>query len=71
MLTQYQLLLSPERPCQPRPEWAYRVGDLTLENRLGGFHRELAEALLSFADFAGVGIKTTLGMGGVEHIPLL
>ena len=31
----------------------------------------LAEALLSFADFAGVGIKTTLGMGGVEHIPLL
>lgn len=47
------------------------VGDLTLENRLGGFHRELTEALLSFADFAGVGIKTTLGMGGVEHIPLL
>lgn len=44
------------------------VGELTLENRLDGFHRELANALLCFADFAGVGIKTTLGMGGVEHI---
>ena len=44
------------------------VGELTLENRLDGFHRELANALLYFADFAGVGIKTTLGMGGVEHI---
>ena len=44
------------------------VGELTLENRLNGFHRELADALLLFADFAGIGIKTTLGMGGVVHI---
>ena len=44
------------------------VGELTLENRLDGFHRELADALLYFADFAGIGIKTTLGMGGVEHL---
>lgn len=44
------------------------VGELTLENRLDGFHRELADALLLFADFAGIGIKTTLGMGGVVHI---
>ena len=44
------------------------VGELTLENRLEGFHRELANALLCFASFSGVGIKTTLGMGGVEHM---
>lgn len=44
------------------------VGELTLENRLEGFHRELANALLCFAPFSGVGIKTTLGMGGVEHM---
>lgn len=41
------------------------VGSMTVENRLHGFHRELADALLVFAGYAGVGIKTTLGMGGV------
>lgn len=43
------------------------VGDLTLENRLSGFHRTLADALLYFSGYAGIGIKTTLGMGGVRH----
>lgn len=42
-------------------------GTLTLENRLSGFHRELADALLVFSGFSGIGIKTTLGMGGVRH----
>ena len=42
-------------------------GALTLENRLTGFHRELADALLVFSGFSGIGIKTTLGMGGVRH----
>lgn len=46
------------------------VGHMTLENRLSGFHRELADALLLFAAYAGVGIKTTLGMGGVRHMPV-
>ncbi len=41
------------------------VGDMTLENHLQGFHRQLANALLFFAGQAGVGIKTALGMGGV------
>lgn len=41
------------------------TGSLLLENRLEGFHQQLASALLLFAGFAGVGIKTTLGMGGV------
>lgn len=45
------------------------VGELTLENRLSGFHRELADALLLFSGYAGVGIKTTLGMGGVTLGP--
>ena len=43
------------------------VGTVTLENCLSGFHRELADALLTFAGYAGVGIKTSLGMGGVIH----
>ena len=41
------------------------VGTITLENRLEGFPAQLAHALLTFATFSGVGIKTTLGMGGV------
>lgn len=45
-------------------------GTLTVENTLSGFHRELADALLVFSGFAGVGIKTTLGMGGVRHTSL-
>ena len=43
------------------------VGEMTLENRLSGFHRELADALLLFSGYSGVGIKTALGMGGVMH----
>lgn len=43
------------------------TGELTLENRLSGFHRELADALLLFSGYSGVGIKTALGMGGVQH----
>lgn len=43
------------------------TGSILLENRLEGFHRTLASALLLFAGYAGAGIKTTLGMGGVRH----
>lgn len=43
------------------------VGTLTLENRLRGFQRQLTDALLAFSGYSGVGIKTSLGMGGVEH----
>ena len=44
------------------------VGALTLESgRLTGFHRTLADALLYFSGYAGIGIKTALGMGGVAH----
>lgn len=43
------------------------VGSLVLDNRLDGFHCQLADALLEFSSFAGIGIKTSLGMGGVLH----
>lgn len=43
------------------------MGSMTLEHHMKGFHGELTDALLLFADYAGIGIKTTLGMGGVEH----
>ena len=43
------------------------TGSLAVENTLSGFHRQLADALLAFSGYAGVGIKTTLGMGGVRH----
>lgn len=45
------------------------VGELTLENRLSGFHRQLADVLLLFSGYSGVGIKTALGMGGVRRQP--
>lgn len=43
------------------------AGTLELENGLSGSNRQLVNALLYFSQFAGVGIKTTLGMGGTEH----
>ena len=44
------------------------VGGMTLDStRLPGFHRTLADALLYFSGYAGIGIKTALGMGGVGH----
>ena len=41
------------------------TGELTLKCRLDGFHLTMANLLLHFAPYAGVGIKTALGMGGV------
>lgn len=43
------------------------TGELCLQNELSGFHRELADALLFFSQYAGIGIKTALGMGGVAY----
>ena len=43
------------------------VGHMVLENRLSGFHQQLADVLLYFSDYVGIGIKTSLGMGGVIH----
>ena len=42
------------------------VGAMTFGNRLEGEARAHAALLLHFADYAGVGIKTALGMGGTE-----
>ena len=41
-------------------------GKVILEARLPVVLQELWQALLCFAPYSGVGIKTTLGMGGVE-----
>ena len=41
------------------------TGELTLKCRLDGFHLTMANLLLHFAPYAGVDIKTALGMGGV------
>ena len=46
------------------------MGTLTLDNRYQGFLAQLVNGLLTFATFAGVGIKTTLGMGGIIEEPL-
>lgn len=43
------------------------MGHMTLENRLEGFPMQLAHGLLTFAAFSGIGIKTTLGMGGITE----
>lgn len=42
-------------------------GELTIKNNLKGFQKELADMLLYFSQYSGIGIKTTLGMGGVKH----
>ena len=41
-------------------------GSITMEARLAPPLLELWNALVSFAPFGGIGIKTTLGMGGTE-----
>lgn len=43
-------------------------GSITIEARLDPPLLELWNALLSFAPFGGIGIKTTLGMGGAEVV---
>ena len=43
------------------------TGFIELDNRLEGFQHCLADALLLFSEYAGIGIKTTLGMGGISH----
>lgn len=40
------------------------VGELELGFRLTGFHLTLSKVLLEFGHYSGVGIKTSLGMGG-------
>lgn len=47
------------------------TGTLDVEIGLQGVHAAVAQALLRFAGFAGVGIKTTLGMGGAAWLPTL
>ena len=44
------------------------MGELTVENHLKGFHRDLANALLYFSSYAGIGIKTALGMGAASLV---
>ena len=47
------------------------VGSAVVEARLALPLLELWNALLSFAPYGGIGIKTTLGMGGVSVEPLV
>lgn len=42
------------------------VGEIDFDNRLSGFHRQLSNALLTFGSYSGIGIKTALGMGGLQ-----
>lgn len=42
------------------------LGTIAFDDRLEGFHRQLADALLTFGTYSGLGIKTALGMGGLK-----
>ena len=42
------------------------LGSIAFDSRLDGFHQQLATALLTFGCYSGLGIKTALGMGGLE-----
>ena len=44
------------------------VGDIALEAKLPIVLRDIWNSLLCFAKYRGVGIKTTLGMGGAEIV---
>lgn len=44
------------------------TGNIVIKNNLNGFHKELADAILLFSGYSGVGIKTALGMGGVRYL---
>ena len=44
------------------------TGEAVLKCRLDGFHLTAANLLLHFAPYAGIGIKTALGMGGVRCV---
>ena len=44
------------------------TGEAVLKCRLDGFHFTAANLLLHFAPYAGIGIKTALGMGGVQCV---
>lgn len=44
-------------------------GSITITSRLSAPMEELWQLLLVFSNFAGIGIKTTLGMGGVTAYP--
>lgn len=43
-------------------------GSITITSRLSAPMEELWRLLLIFSNFAGIGIKTTLGMGGISQI---
>lgn len=42
------------------------IGEITIKNNLKGVHKQLGDALIEFSEYAGIGIKTSLGMGGVK-----
>ena len=42
------------------------VGSIAFDCRQEGFLRQLANALLTFGTYSGLGIKTALGMGGLQ-----
>lgn len=42
------------------------VGSVAFDCRQEGFLRQLTNALLTFGTYSGLGIKTTLGMGGLQ-----
>ena len=43
------------------------TGSLEIKNNLSGFQRRLANSLLIFSEYSGIGIKTSLGLGGIRH----
>lgn len=45
------------------------TGSIGYQCTLDGFHRQLLHALLTFGRYSGVGVKTALGMGGLQIKP--
>ena len=68
MLTQYKLTLQPEKPCSPRPEWAYRLYAALLAETSQDFavsvHQSAVTPVSQFLRHTPQGLQWTINLLG-------
>ena len=75
MLTQYKLTLQPEKPCSPRPEWAYRLYAALLAETSQDFavsvHQSAVTPVSQFLRHTPQGLQWTINLLGEESEAVL
>ena len=75
MLTQYKLTLQPEKPCSPRPEWAYRLYAALLAETSQDFaasvHQSAVTPVSQFLLHTPQGLQWTINLLGEESEAVL